>query len=1250
MNNQWSTAYRGQAPGMAQQPTRPHQAPRAPGPPPHHANTPRPSNGSLNLAGFGHGMPWDGRPLEQRLYDDIYAQHQLDFPPNWQLPPAGQMPAAYRYVDAERAITRGMIKPFMGTIDDYPRFQQSFYTLIHIQPGPIFHKILALDKLIVDEKTVATFKGLGMSAADYVTRIQRLERDYGGPERLRTHHLRVMRHLKATLDDDVTNMKAYLQALETYLLNSGADEVNNVVLLDLLKGRMSKSMRVDYNGYKATSQLPDNNQTVAWFLHFKTTNEIGAREEDSYIQTKNQPQKKFVKNSSGATKGANQVHHVAESEDEETSSADDIAYIAQDTEGKRKETSWQARKAAKKDFKKSTKKCLSCDSDEHITQQCEDFYSMLPSQRRKLIAEKEACFLCLERGHRSTGCPKKEYRKCGICKRGHHFLLHPSKNENISTNEPRTAEAQSRMEEEVLDYLDSDSSYICCAFEQARKPKFEKDGKILDIAITYITVWLRAPGSNQRIKVNLLADSGANNCSLDSSVAKELGLTGPREPYHVQVGGGRVNSYSSFAAKIMVQGTQTNAEEYEITFQVHKRPCGTLTRINWADEKQAWKHLQGLDLPEAADRPVEGIIGTAEPWLLAALEPSVTGGRQDPVATKTRLGWMVGGKVKPGNENRVHWNVTFCQDEERLRDAMERFWNPDGQVPSLESWSEFNQKREPANEKRARQVFNETIRRMPNGQYSVGLLWRQERSLPYNYRQALNMFYQLERHMSNNPEMRKNFNVTIQEWLNKQIAHYLPVNSNQIKYILPTFMVVRMDKATTAYRLVVDGARKFSGLSINDRLLPGPSLIHHIFDVLCRMRMGKFAITCDVQSMYLNIKVPPEDQRYLCMFFRESETLPLRVIQLSSHPFGLTSSPYVAMRVVAKHAEDRKQLYPLALRAVEEHVIVDDFIISDDDPEILSNTLKQLTGVLQEIGMNIHKIASNAPQVLQSISPDKIAKSMTLGQSAETEDEHAALPTIKTLGVVWNGEADEFSICFQPRYDNENLTLRKVVSDAGRLFDPLGLVLPVTMGGRILQQACWSLSEGWDSPLPEDISNRWKKWTAKTKEIHACHVPRGIRRATKAVAKQRLITYVDASAEGQAAVTYVQTLYQDGVLEARLLAAKGKVSSIRKQESIPRLECAAAALGADFTEKIRKGVIMAQRGCGVFLRLDDNTLVDQDQETTEGVCRKQSVHDPRHVRTNAVETCQYKTESGGLANPHSEPATAETIRIMVVWT
>ena len=403
------------------------------------------------------------------------------------------------------------------------------------------------------------------------------------------------------------------------------------------------------------------------------------------------------------------------------------------------------------------------------------------------------------------------------------------------------------------------------------------------------------------------------------------------------------------------------------------------------------------------------------------------------------------------------------------------------------------------------------------------------------------------------------------EWLNKNIACY--VLPSEIHYYLPTFMVIRTDKPTTAYRLVVDGSRKFRGICLNDRLLPGPSMINHVFDVLCKMRMGRHAFTCDVQTMYLNVKVKPEDRKYLGMFFRESSNDPLKIVQLLSHPFGLTSSPYVAMGVVQHHATLRKQMYPLAKQAVDHSVIVDDFIVAGDNIAQLASTLEELEALLTEMKMDIHKVATSHPSIVKNIAEHKIAKTMQLGADAE-DASSPRLPVVKTLGLVWTTEMDTLHLEFKPRFSNDTLTLRKVVSDGGKLFDPLGLALPVAMTGRLLQRTCWTEGKGWDSVLPETIQQRWKRWAKNTLQISTLRVPRAIKRIDEAINRQRLVVFVDASSEAQAATVYVQTLYENGKLEAKFLCAKGKVTSLKRQESIPRLECAAAAMGATFGHKV----------------------------------------------------------------------------------
>ena len=1089
----------------------------------------------------------------RRLQDDRRAQQRLKYPNNWKVPsPEDILPEHRHFYDTERVISKGLIKPFMGTIEDYPRFQQSFYNMVHIQPGPVFDKIMALDRLITDEQTVKMLSGLGTTAADYVSRIERLEQTYGGPNRLKNYHLRVLRNLEGFVDDSLENLRTYAHSLDNYLKNSSDAESDNLVLLQVIKGRMTRALKVEYNAYLKQERLADDNESMSLFLRNKLTNEIEARDEDAFTKKAKRDKGSKAKKES-KDKKTSQLHQMKRTVPSSNSESDEPVDV-----------SHAAVKPYERKYnnKQGDKRCYCCDEEGHTIHNCEKFYIMMPNDRRQFVMDRKLCYLCLSPTHRSKDCPKREHKRCGICKSGHHFLLHPA-----PTAVTQTAITENP-DDSTSDTTDSDESYVCCAYQQSRRPSPTDEWKPLDVAITFLTVYIKNPKTGKELKVNLLADSGANNCSLDTQLARELGLQGPKEPYHVQVGGGRINSYSSYAAITKVRGVHEGADEFDVSFHIYKQPCGRLDNIDWNERKKAWPHLQDLPLPKPADRPVEGIIGMAEPWLIAPTQAAITQGRYDPIATKTRLGWTVGGKVFPDKTGKTQVNVTFVHHSnsyEETREDLQRFWMPsDG--ANEEAVRRFNEGKTTLHEEKAIHEFDRTVTRTPEGRYQVGLLWKNDAPLPYNYREALRMYHHLEHQMDRNPEMRKNFNQTLNEWKNKNIIQYV-ASSSEIKYFLPTFMVVRADKATTAYRLVVDGARKFSGICINDRLLPGPSMIHKVFDVMCKMRSGRYAFTCDVQAMYLNVKVAVEDRKFLGMFFRESPLEQLKIVQFTSHPFGLTSSPYVAMRTVSKHALEHEERFPLAKRAVLTSVIVDDFIVAGDDLNVLADTLKQLESLLEDIGMGVHKVAASHEEILRHVDGEKIAKTLEIGGETAVCQE-SCLPTVKTLGMVWNARTDMLQITFKPKHEQGSLTLRKIVSDGGRLYDPLGMVLPVTMAGRILQQACWSQGTNWDETMDEDLQARWKKWVNKTKRIDELKFPRSISQVQQTYQKKRLVTFVDASSGAHAAAVYVQTLYSTGRLGARLLAAKGKVTSLNKPESIPRLECAAAALGAEFTAHI----------------------------------------------------------------------------------
>jgi len=95
----------------------------------------------------------------------------------------------------------------------------------------------------------------------------------------------------------------------------------------------------------------------------------------------------------------------------------------------------------------------------------------------------------------------------------------------------------------------------------------------------------------------------------------------------------------------------------------------------------------------------------------------------------------------------------------------------------------------------------------------------------------------------------------------------------------------------------------------------------------------------------------------------------------------------------------------------------------------------------------LQKWISNHPAILESISPEKHAKSISL-QFDEVAKTHV-------LGLCFNTSADafHFSITSIPTA----MTKRTILSTVAKVFDSLGLLTFVTITAKIFIQELWSL-------------------------------------------------------------------------------------------------------------------------------------------------------------------------------------------------
>ena len=73
-------------------------------------------------------------------------------------------------------------------------------------------------------------------------------------------------------------------------------------------------------------------------------------------------------------------------------------------------------------------------------------------------------------------------------------------------------------------------------------------------------------------------------------------------------------------------------------------------------------------------------------------------------------------------------------------------------------------------------------------------------------------------------------------------------------------------------------------------------MIQNLVAVLTRFRRKTFALTSDIQEMFLQVKVPEKGRSALCFLWWDNHdvTNPIKEFQLTVHPFGAKCTSFCA--------------------------------------------------------------------------------------------------------------------------------------------------------------------------------------------------------------------------------------------------------------------------------------------------------------------------------------------------------------------
>lgn len=264
-------------------------------------------------------------------------------------------------------------------------------------------------------------------------------------------------------------------------------------------------------------------------------------------------------------------------------------------------------------------------------------------------------------------------------------------------------------------------------------------------------------------------------------------------------------------------------------------------------------------------------------------------------------------------------------------------------------------------------------------------------------------------------------------------------------------------------RVVFDCSVEFSGESLNQHLLQGHDQTSNLVGVLCRFRQEHVAVMCDIEGMFHQVHVNPEQCNFLRFLWWENGNIDSKPKEYRTtvHLFGATSSPGCANFALKKVVSDYEdQCGTEAADFVRNNFYVDDSLRSVSTPEAATSLVKSTKMLCRKGGFNLHKFVSNHKAVIDSILQDDCSK--VLQNLDLTKD---VLAVEHVLGVQWCVESD--SLQFRVELKDQPLTRRGILSTVSSVFDPSGLLAPVVLiGKKIVQELCRDRA-GWDDSIPE---------------------------------------------------------------------------------------------------------------------------------------------------------------------------------------
>ncbi|XP_055714803.1 uncharacterized protein LOC129808922, partial [Phlebotomus papatasi] len=995
---------------------------------------------------------------------------------------------------------------FTGNISDWQEFHDLFSSTIHTKDELTIAEKFQYLKSSLSGEPARLLKNLAVTDANYNEAWDTLVKRYNKPRNIVFDHIKTF---FAQSKKVVTNPKELRQAFNTFeQVIKAMDALNTTTRDPWLIHTAMEALDPETKSLWSRTPLANNIPTWTEFMEF-----LESRCDSCESCYDGKSESKPTKNFSAPKVNPTQKFSKPSSSGKSSTQSTPSTLVTTVEEGK---------------------KCLICSAEYHHISQCTLFLNSPPNRRIELTKENKLCLNCLQPSHGVRDCRSSWCRKCNL---KHNTLLHEAyqstDKSHLNSQEVPVPKAGSSTQPQSNALI----NHVALPIQVNRHT-------ILPSVQVLVT-----GQDGLKYKCRALLDSCSQTNSVSRNFANKLAL--PLKDSHVGaikgIGSICTNTPQSITAEIE---DKNNIISMVLEFLVLEHITDDQPAVEVKIQYQIPSHVTLADPDFGKPGPIDMLLG-ADVFMSVLRSRKVAG---SPTLQETAFGYIVAGCFESHSESisSISRLITcLCATEDTsLNTQMEKFWTLE-EVKAQKPLSVEEQKCEAH--------FALCTSRNSEGRYVVRLPTREDlQNLGDSRYLAEKRFRCIERRLQRDENLYIQYRDFMRQYESLGHMRKLPEGYTSPKpAVYLCHHPVIKESTSTPVRVVFDASAKTtSGKSLNSVLLVGAKTQDDLFEILLRFRQHNVILKADIQKMYRQIIIHEEDQNMQRILWRETPQQPLQTYLLSTVTYGTASAPFLATRCLQQLVTDEGQHFPCAAPVVERDFYVDDLLTGTSDVESALLLRQELISMLQRGGFSLKKWSSNSSEIMSQIPQEDHEKSSSLSMGEES---------VKTLGLNWTPNSDCFR--FTTTEFHSSITKRTILSDMAKMFDPLGLLAPVTISAKILMQSLWEIQTDWDSTLDAEVCEKWLDYQSSViNSVNNIKVPRKFTSFENPKSVQ-LFAFSDASERAYAACVYVRSIDNENNVSSRLLCAKTKVAPL-KQVSLPRLELCGAVLLKRLVEKV----------------------------------------------------------------------------------